>query len=278
MKLILITTAALFPVFSDGFMIGGHNNMGKSATLRTVEAQIGPLPSTNRRNFQRFARQTDDLDEAFKNLQRELRDDYLDGPGSTRNKADDDDIVTKSKKWVNRYYDLFSGLNQDGLLSDEDADRTDEVLRKQREWANKVIDFAAELGQDLSYLDLDGMSRRGGDPKRRADGPGPVRPAESPVYRILDNAKVFQVAIELPGVNLDQINIQLESDTNVLVVSGQRPSIENESPVNFTQRFELGTDVDTDKISAKLALGILTVSAPKVSKVTEDKNRRIPIT
>lgn len=206
-----------------------------------------------------------DIDEAFEQLKEEF----------SESDCDTENVASKSKKWVNRYFDLFSGLNDDDMnLSQDEVDRRNQVLRKQQQWANKVIEFATELGQDLSSLDLDDSMYSYG----RATKAPTTRDSKDPlVYSLKDEASVFQVDIELPGVNLDDVDIELETETNILVISSERLLIGNETPTKFTQRFVLGPDVDTDKISAKLTQGILTVSAPKEPKNTEDKKLRIPI-
>lgn len=97
----------------------------------------------------------------------------------------------------------------------------------------------------------------------------------SPLYSIQDDATVFKVQLELPGVNIGDVKIELDKDESVLVISGQRQLTESGKPMNFSKRFGLESTVDTEKISAKLDKGILTVAAPKQAKV--DPTRRISI-
>ena len=96
-----------------------------------------------------------------------------------------------------------------------------------------------------------------------------------PIYTIQDDDQMFRAEIELPGVNIEDVTIELEQD-NLLAVSGQRPSIGNGKPAKFSKRFVLDPRVTVEKLSATLDKGILTVSAPKAGK--EDSKRRISIT
>src|SRR4029077_4637436 len=80
----------------------------------------------------------------------------------------------------------------------------------------------------------------------------------------------YVVKAELPGVNKDQVNIQLQD--RELVISGEIPEPENGNGSRHrssrrTGQFELRTylpgDVNADAVTAQLSDGILTVTVPK---------------
>src|SRR6201989_3055196 len=81
----------------------------------------------------------------------------------------------------------------------------------------------------------------------------------------------YMVKAELPGVNKDQVNIQLQD--RELVISGDVPEPENGNgsrrhrSSRRTGQFELRTylpgDVNADAVTAQLSDGILTVTVPK---------------
>jgi len=106
----------------------------------------------------------------------------------------------------------------------------------------------------------------------------------SPRYEITDNEERFQVAIDVPGVQAEDINISVEEDgQQVLSISGKReptsPAAENDYRFTsrFAQRFYLDPTVDIDRFTAKLNNGVLVVTAPKNIMKIEENIRRIPV-
>lgn len=108
-----------------------------------------------------------------------------------------------------------------------------------------------------------------------------------PLADLSETDDAYVVKAELPGVNKDQVNIQLQD--RELVISGEIPGPESESgngdgrrrhhSSRRTGRFELRTylpgDVNGDAITAQLSDGVLTVTAPKSEAA---KPRKIEIT
>lgn len=92
----------------------------------------------------------------------------------------------------------------------------------------------------------------------------------------------YVVHAELPGVNKDQINVELQD--RELVISGEIPEPEDDEGRRHrssrrTGRFEFRTylpgEVNADAVRAELHDGVLTVTVPKAE---EAKPRRIEIT
>jgi HSP20 family protein len=90
----------------------------------------------------------------------------------------------------------------------------------------------------------------------------------------------YMLEIEMPGVKKNGLEISVEN--NELTIIGRRslPSVEGtlihrESRLeNFRRKFELDPSIDTDKISAKIDQGLVTLTLPKAEHV---KPRKITV-
>jgi HSP20 family protein len=109
----------------------------------------------------------------------------------------------------------------------------------------------------------------------------PARPAAMPIdaYRHGDE---FVVEFDLPGVDAGSIDLVVEK--NVLTVHAQRQRhavdgvemLAAERPQGtFSRQLFLGEGLDTDRIDASYADGVLTLRLPVAEKA---KPRRVPIT
>ena len=86
--------------------------------------------------------------------------------------------------------------------------------------------------------------------------------------------------IEMPGVKKGSLEISVEN--NELTILGRRslPAVEGtlihreSRPANFRRVFELDPSIDTDKISAKIDQGLVTLILPKAEHV---KPRKIAV-
>jgi len=94
--------------------------------------------------------------------------------------------------------------------------------------------------------------------------PGWVPPAD-----LYETADRFVLTLELPGLGRPDVDIQFSTGT--LTVSGQRPdpaSCERyqqfeRAQGRFSRSFRFAVPVDSDRIAADLADGVLTVTVPK---------------
>lgn len=77
------------------------------------------------------------------------------------------------------------------------------------------------------------------------------------VYEDRDNT---YVRAELPGVNRDDINVEMVEDT--LTITAQHKEDDEES-FSFSRTLALPDHVHTDKVSAAYEDGVLTVTLPK---------------
>ncbi|WP_224049808.1 Hsp20 family protein [Arthrobacter sp. NicSoilB4] len=108
-----------------------------------------------------------------------------------------------------------------------------------------------------------------------------ARPAAMPMDAWQEDGE-FVVAFDLPGVNVDSVNLDIER--NVLTVRAERrdptqPNVEliaSERPRGvFSRQLILGDTLDTDKVKAHYADGVLTLRIPVLEQA---KPRKIEIT
>ncbi|MBI5558081.1 MAG: Hsp20/alpha crystallin family protein [Deltaproteobacteria bacterium] len=102
-----------------------------------------------------------------------------------------------------------------------------------------------------------------------------------PKTNFFDDGDNILVYCEIPGVNEDEINIKLHN--NLLTIKGERKSdtpegyaiLRQERKVNsFSRSFTLPVEIDTEKTSATLKNGILTV---KIVKAQAAKPKKIVV-
>ena len=130
-------------------------------------------------------------------------------------------------------------------------------------------DFFAPTPFGLSpYFDLVSIV-----PNIDRDLSAPLR--SSPGYEISESDDKYQIHVDVPGVKASDIDVNLENDGRVVHILGER-KIEKEGSTmetRFEKRFMIGDNVDGDKVSASLAHGVLTLTAPKIKKKEKPKHR-----
>jgi HSP20 family protein len=108
-----------------------------------------------------------------------------------------------------------------------------------------------------------------------------ARPAAMPMDAWQEDGE-FVVAFDLPGVNVDSVDLDIER--NVLTVRAERrdptqPNVEliaSERPRGvFSRQLILGDTLDTEKVRAQYADGVLTLRIPVLEQA---KPRKIEIT
>jgi HSP20 family protein len=107
------------------------------------------------------------------------------------------------------------------------------------------------------------------------------RAISSPRYEITDNEEKFQIAVDVPGVKANDIDISIENDGQVLTLSGRREATGNKGyqySSKFEQSFSLDPAIDVDQITASLQNGVLFVTCPKDFKRIEESIKKIPVT
>jgi HSP20 family protein len=94
----------------------------------------------------------------------------------------------------------------------------------------------------------------------------------SPPVDIEEQDDAYVIEAELPGVQKDDVNIELQS--NELMVTGEIKEREREGILRkrtrrigrFEYRVRLPEQVDSDNVEAKLNDGVLTIHVPKVQR------------
>ena len=102
----------------------------------------------------------------------------------------------------------------------------------------------------------------------------------APASSLLEDGDGYTLQVEMPGVNKEGLEISVEN--NELTIFGRRslPSVDGtlihrESRTNnFRRSFELDASIDTEKISAKIEHGVVTLTLPKAEQV---KPRKIQV-
>ncbi len=88
---------------------------------------------------------------------------------------------------------------------------------------------------------------------------------------IVEHATEFQVAVELPGMAEQDIEVKVVNDTLAIKGEKKEEKEENKKDYHLSERrygafqrtFRLPDDVDGDKIAASFKSGVLTVVLPK---------------
>ena len=102
----------------------------------------------------------------------------------------------------------------------------------------------------------------------------------APRASVVENGESYMLQVEMPGVNKEGLEIAMED--NELTIIGRRSLstvdgtlIHQESRrENFRRAFEIDPSIDTNKISARIDQGILTLKLPRSERV---KPRKIAV-
>ncbi len=104
-------------------------------------------------------------------------------------------------------------------------------------------------------------------------------PYVAPFVDIYEDPDQLTLLADLPGASKESVGVDVED--GILTVRAKRqPAVSGDpvyrefGPVNYFRRFELSEAVDTEKISAELTNGVLTLILPKSES---SKRKQIPI-
>lgn len=101
----------------------------------------------------------------------------------------------------------------------------------------------------------------------------------SPGYVMEEVDDKYKIQVDVPGMKASDINVELEHEGSVLHISGERKITSENSvkEIRFDKRFTIGNNVESEKMSADLTDGVLTLTAPKKAE-TKPATRSITIT
>ena len=111
--------------------------------------------------------------------------------------------------------------------------------------------------------------------------PGVTILRSSPGYEIKEDDEFYEICISIPeDIGTSDMKVEVEQNGTVLHVSGGRKVEEegNVSAMEFSKRFTIGHNVETDKIAANFSEGLLVVKAPKITTTPEEPKHTIVVT
>ncbi len=95
-------------------------------------------------------------------------------------------------------------------------------------------------------------------------------PALIPAVDIFEDSNGITLRADLPGVARDRLDIQVEDDTLTIagdaaieMPEGMKPLYADVRATRYRRRFTLSRELATDRISAQLTDGVLTLTIPK---------------
>ena len=104
----------------------------------------------------------------------------------------------------------------------------------------------------------------------------------NPKVDIVEDKKAYKLSAELPGLELDNINLDLSD--GILTLSGEKKTEKEESKEGnyhmmersygyFKRSFSLPPSVEEDKIQADFKKGVLNVTMPKSAKAQQHQRK-----
>lgn len=118
--------------------------------------------------------------------------------------------------------------------------------------------------------DIDTVKSDSGKAMARKDEANYADAALTPPVDVIEDASGITLYADLPGVSRDKLHLQVEADTltidaeSALTVPEGLQSHHTEVGLGrFHRRFTLSKELDTQKVTAELAQGVLTLRIPK---------------
>nr|WP_303111160.1 Hsp20/alpha crystallin family protein [uncultured Prevotella sp.] len=113
----------------------------------------------------------------------------------------------------------------------------------------------------------------------------PRTSATAPATNIKETEKAYTMEVAAPGLKKEWVRINLDNDGNLCIAIENKMEHKNEdkhehylrrefSYSNYQQCYTLPEDADREKISAKVADGILEVEIPKLTPKEEAKTTK----
>merc|ERR1712188_130724 len=159
--------------------------------------------------------------------------------------------------WIEKSFDLASELNSDLSLTANTRDSIEKVLRKFRKGAELVygnddddevfkVDSAATKKAGESE---EGSSQTTSNENEQGENSKPKVITVNPYAEYTGDDDTFRVAVDLPGVEKDSIEVTVEDDSGLLVVEATRSLGSKER--KYLKKIDFGFDeVDAEKMEA----------------------------
>lgn len=94
-----------------------------------------------------------------------------------------------------------------------------------------------------------------------------------PDVDIFEKQDTLVLKADVPGINKNDVKISvdnnlltIEADIDLSIFDGLKPIYSEYKIGNYQRQFQLGQAIDTDKISAEIKDGVLTLDLPKKEK------------
>ncbi|MEX2496690.1 MAG: Hsp20/alpha crystallin family protein [Woeseia sp.] len=137
----------------------------------------------------------------------------------------------------------------------------------------------SRLHQEMNRLFTDAF--RGLEPQ----GEGEADFTFSPVVDVEQEDDKYEISVELPGVKMNDIDIEMKEDMLVIAGSKERKRTTGQGEQQRSERvygtfqriFRLPEDAVEDGIDARFSDGVLTVSIPRQESRSRIESRRIEI-
>ena len=91
-----------------------------------------------------------------------------------------------------------------------------------------------------------------------------------PLADVLEDSHTLTIVADIPGVEKENLIISLEN--NILTLHGKCFSEERDEKDNqkneryYERKFQIGTDIDSEKITASISQGVVSLTLPKIPK------------
>ncbi len=108
-------------------------------------------------------------------------------------------------------------------------------------------------------------------------------PMRIPVVDVIDSGNEYVVKAELPGLKKENVQIEVAENELLLVARSDAETEEKGKTYlhrerafsTFRRRIGFGQSIDTEKVSASMAEGVLEIRLPKLEPKPEKKRKRL---
>jgi HSP20 family protein len=276
-SLITLTALSVPPMMASAYQVGGFDIFGRPYLVSPRgRSRFGKQfrsndPCTPRQGGWKNANDCV-VDKTFEDLAKELKEDrdrrarmFNEFRGQRRRAPQplDEDALRQQEEWLNRAFGLAEDVAKGMATSPREVEEAKESIRQTKEFVDSIFGFAQDVSSGGTYATV-----------------------RSEVVQ--DNDQTFQVAVDVPGVKADDIDVAVEGARDkLLVIRGKRElrgakkaDAEDGTAANrkeFRKVFALDSSSVIDKISVVLENGVLTVTVPRDTAQETAATIKIPV-